>query len=152
MKTNLVLFGALFMLLLVACGKDKFTTKPQVNVKTITPGDADRGDIVSMQSRFTDEEGDIDSVYVVLKWYDGDVSTRQFDTLRYSFSSYNLPAEPRDGDIFVKFVNGQIIQGFTIMQGTPVSKDTTASFGIVLVDRAKNRSDYTESDKIRLRK
>ena len=150
MKTNLVLVGALVSLLLVACEKDKFTTIPQVNVKSISPGTVNQGDIISMQARFTDEEGDLDSVYVVLKWYAGNTVTRVFDTLDYAFDNYSLPEKTRDGDVFVKFAYGVIGTGFTPLQGSPVTKDTTAALGIVLIDKAKNRSEYQESDKIRL--
>lgn len=151
MKTKLVFFIALFTLSLVACKKDKFTTKPQVKVKSISPGTVNQGNIVSMQSSFTDEEGDIDSVYVVLKWWDGNTVTKLFDTLDYSFDELSVPAKTRDGDVFVKFIYGVSQPPYVTMPLSPVSsKDTSCSIGLVLIDKAKNRSEYAESDKIRL--
>ncbi len=156
MKTKLVFLGVLISFLFVSCEKDKFTTEPQINLKSISPGTVQQRDIISIQARFTDDEGDLDSVYVILKYYNGSIGAPPtvggfpIDTLRYSFDSYNLPRETRDGDIFIKFSYGTSIQGYTQLQLSPVTKDTTAAFGIQLIDKAKHRSEYKESDKIRL--
>ena len=151
MKLKLVFLGALITILFLSCEKDKFTTIPQIKVKSISPGTVDIGNIINMETEFTDEEGDLDSVYIVMKWFDGAVPNRVFDTIRYSFASYNLPAKTREGDIFVKFSYGQQIQGYTQLTPSPAPLyDTTASFGILVVDKARNRSEYKESDKIRL--
>ncbi|HEX7844728.1 MAG TPA: hypothetical protein VF476_02945 [Chitinophagaceae bacterium] len=158
MKTKLVLFTALFALFFIACKKDKFTTKPQINVKSISPGEVVQGDIISIQAKFTDEEGDLDSVYVIMKYYDGNVgappkvSGTPIDTLRSAVDAFKIPPNTRDGDIFIKFSYGRNIQGYTQLQLSPVTKDTTAAFGIVVIDKAKNRSEYNETGKIRLLK
>ncbi len=152
MKLKLVFLGALITTLFFSCEKDKFTTIPQIKVKSITPGTVEQGDLITMQSKFTDEEGDLDSVYLILKWFDGNTVTREFDTLDYAFSNYGIPEKTRDGDLFVKFAFGQIGTGYPPLQGSPVLRDTTAAIGIVIMDKAKNRSEYQESDKIRLKK
>jgi hypothetical protein len=159
MKTKLVFFTALFTFLLVACEKDKFTTIPQVKAKSISPEEVNQGDIINMQSSFTDEEGDVDSVYVVLKWWNGNISVAPSsspsspspaDTLRYSFENLKVPIKTREGDLFIKFAYGVTGTAFTYMPFTPVTKDTSCSIGVLLIDKEKNRSEYSESDKIRL--
>ena len=86
------------VILIVACNKDKFTTEPQVNVKSISPGTVSTGNIISLTSNFTDDEGDVDSVLIVNKWYDGETPT-YIDTFRYSISGLGLPAKTRNSSV-----------------------------------------------------
>ncbi len=154
MKTRLFFFISLVALFAVACEKDKFTTKPQVKVKSLSPGTANRGDIISLQTSFTDEEGDIDSVYYIVKWYDGNIVTtpNTIDTVRNFFDDLSTPPKTREGDLFIKFSYGLQITGYQQWTNAPTVKDTTVAIGIVLIDKQKNRSDYAESEKIRLTK
>ena len=148
MKTRVILFTFIFLGVLIACKKDKFTTIPQVKVKSISPGTVVQGNIIQLEAPFTDEEGDVDSVYIVYKWYDNN-TVRKSDTFRYHLASLNLPPKTRDGDIIAKYAYGKFIQGYTTIGA--VLKDTTAAFGVVLLDKAGNRSAYAESDRIRLK-
>ncbi len=153
MKTiKLVILTLLLTAIGVACGKDKFTTVPQIKIKSISPGEVVQGDIVSLRAEFTDQEGDVDSVFVVYKWYDGATVTRQFDTLKYSFDGLKIPVNTKEGDVFVEFAYGRQIDGYLTLGGTPVTKDTTAALGLLLKDKKANKSEYKESDKIRFKK
>ena len=133
----------------IGCNKDKFTTVPQVSIKSISPGTVVTGNIISLKGKYTDQEGDLDSVYVVYKWYNGAAAVKN-DTFRYTFSSLNLPPKIKEADITVEFqYNTSNPNGYITLPGVSV-RDTTASLGLVLIDKASNRSDYAESDKIRL--
>ncbi|MBL0333932.1 MAG: hypothetical protein IPP73_00955 [Chitinophagaceae bacterium] len=70
MKLSLMLCG-LCLVTLLACQKDKFTTTPQVSLKSITPSSVVIGDIIRVKGTFTDKEGDVDSAYIIYKWYNG---------------------------------------------------------------------------------
>ena len=150
MKLNVFLVS-LFIVAILSCNKDKFTTEPQVNVKSISPSTVFRGDIIELKGKFTDDEGDLDSILIVYKWYAGTTVTRK-DTFRYATSSLSLPDKTRQGDILVQFSYGQIIQPYKLLANSPVVKDTTSTLGLLLIDKAGHRSGYSESDKIRLKK
>jgi hypothetical protein len=150
MKLSVFLVG-MVILAILSCNKDKFTTEPQVKVKSISPSTVFRGDIIELKGKFTDDEGDIDSIYIVYKWYNNTTVTRH-DTDRYNAATLNLPAKIREGDILVQYAYGQNIPPNRTLGGTPVAKDTTATFGLILIDKAGHRSGYSESDKIRLKK
>ncbi|MES1219631.1 MAG: hypothetical protein ABUT20_29290 [Bacteroidota bacterium] len=137
------------LILFAACNKDKFTTDPQVTVKSISPGEVNQGNIIDLEAKFTDKEGDLDSALIVYKWYEGDSAT-VIDTLRYSVESLNLPKKTPKGDISVQFEYGSNNTGY--LPFPSVSKDTTSTFGLLLIDRASHRSNYSESSKIRLKK
>ncbi len=133
-----------------ACTKDKFTTEPQVKFKSISPSVVNQGDVLIYRSTYTDKEGDIDTVVVVRKYYSGSTVTRT-DTLdKYLFSSLNIGTNPTQAELDISFSYNAQIGSYKILPG--VSKDTSATLGIILVDKAKHRSNYSESDKIVLKK
>ena len=133
-----------------SCGKDKFTTVPQVDVKSIAPGTVNSGDILRLKGKYTDQEGDVDSVLLIYKWYNGSSSVLPLDTFRYSLGALQLPDNTREADIIVEFqYNTFNPNGYITLPGVSV-RDTTATLGLILVDKAGNRSNYDESDKIRL--
>ena len=141
--------------LIVACNKDKFTTEPQITIKKISPSDVFRGDILKIEGEFTDDEGDIDSAFIVYKYYSqtGAV-TRLFDTIKnYTITSVNLPEKTRQGTLIISFDYGQDVSDNPEIPGTPVSiRDTLVTFGVLLKDKAGHRSNYSESEKIWFKK
>ncbi|MBI3138801.1 MAG: hypothetical protein HYZ15_09475 [Sphingobacteriales bacterium] len=148
---NLVWLFLLLTVLVVACNKDKFTTEPKVEVKSISPGTVSSGDVISLRAEYTDDEGDLDSTYVVYKWYDGTTVVLS-DTFRFPVDALNLPPKLRQAEMFVQFeYNTNNHPDLMPLSGVSL-RDTTASFGLLLIDKAKHRSNYSESAKIRLKK
>jgi len=148
MRNAIVILVLLTSALFFGCNKDKFTTEPQAKIKDIAPSDVFQGNVIRLRGSFTDENGDLDSVFVVYKWYNNTVATKH-DTLRYGIDGLGLPANLREGEVFVELGYGTPVGS---LGGTPVAKDTTAAFGLILLDKAKHRSTYVESDRIRFRK
>lgn len=154
MKYTLLLL-VIMATVVVACEKDKFTTEPQISIKKISPSDVFRGDIVKIEGEFTDDEGDIDSAFIVRKYYSQTgVVTRVFDTIKnYTITSVNLPDKTRQGEIVISFDYGQDVSDNPELSGTPVSvRDTLVTFGVLLKDKAGHRSNYSESEKIWFKK
>lgn len=134
-----------------ACNKDKFTTEPQVEVKSITPETVFNGNIINLKAKYTDDEGDLDSAYVFYKWYNG-ATVVKADTFRYPYSILNLPSDLRRADIEVTFeYNTNNNPDLVPLPGVSV-RDTTATFGLILIDKARHRSNYSESQPIRMKK
>ena len=147
MNTGFRVILAAFILL-AACNKDKFTTDPQVTVKSVSPGEVNLGNILTIDAKFTDKEGDLDSALLVYKWYDGETVT-MVDTLPYSFNGLGLPKKTPQGEISMQFEYGTANTNY--LPFGSVSKDTTSTFGLILIDKDKHRSNYSESGKIRLK-
>lgn len=152
-----VLVCLLFLVSIVtfSCKKDKYTTEPQVTVKSISPGEVRQGTngsftVITLDAKFTDDEGDLDSVIFVTKYYDGDAVTFTDTTFRYSLDALNLPKKTRQGDVTVQFEYNTNNSGGTYITYPGVIKDTTATLGLILTDKAAHRSNYGESSKIRL--
>ncbi len=134
----------------VSCNKDKFTTIPQVDIKSISPETVFSGNVISMRGKFTDQEGDLDSIILVYKWYNGTTAVKN-DTLRYTTTSLNVPNKTREAEFSVDFEYNTANTGLLTLPGVSV-RDTTAALGMIMVDKEKNRSEYKESDPIRLKK
>ena len=147
---KLSLLPALLLVFILSCNKDKFKTEPQVEVKSISPGTVFNGDVINMKGKYTDDEGDLDSIFVVYKWYNG-VAVVKADTFRYTFASLNLPVKTRQADIEVTFEYNTNNQNLRTLPGVSI-RDTTATLGLILKDKAGHRSNYDESGKIRLKK
>jgi len=149
----------LFLLTLVvffSCKKDKFTTEPQVTVKSISPDEVRQGTnggftIITLDAKYTDDDGDVDSVLIITKYYDADTATYVDTSFRSSLGGLGLPPKTRQGDMTIQFeYNTNNSQGAYVGFPNVVSKDTTATLGLVLIDAANHRSNYSESSKIRL--
>ena len=140
-----------FLFIVISCNKDKFTTVPQVKIESIKPEIVVSGNIITVAGSFTDDEGDIDSIFVVRKYFAGTTATR-IDTLeKMSITNMNIPPKTREADITLTYeYNTNNFPALRFLPG--VSKDTTATFGFVLKDKAANRSVYAESKSIRLKK
>jgi hypothetical protein len=136
-------------IVIVACNKDKFTSTPQVEIKSISPETVFSGNLIKVKGKYTDQEGNLDSVLVVYKWYNGTLVTRN-DTFRYSFKGLDLPPKTRQADIELNFEYNTFNTDLAKLSG--VSKDTTATLGLILKDKDSLRSNYAESAAIRLKK
>jgi hypothetical protein len=147
MKAGILVLSALTIL--VACNKDKFTTTPQVKVTSITPTTVNNGNIITVNGEYTDDEGDLDSLLLVYKWYNGAAVVRN-DTFRYGFDVTGLPDKTREAEIKVTYQYNTGNPGPPTLPG--VAKDTTATLGMILKDKKANRSEYSESKPIRLKK
>ncbi len=133
-----------------ACNKDKFKTEPQVEINSISPSVLNSGDVLTLKGSYTDDEGDIDSILIVYKWYNGSTPI-PVDTGRFAFSRLNVPAKTREAEIMLQYeYNTNNIPQLVPLSG--VIRDTTATFGLILKDQEGHRSNYAESDKIRLKK
>jgi hypothetical protein len=132
-----------------ACNKDKFKTQPQVTINSFNPSEANVGAIVSLNATIRDKEGDLqDSLLVVRKRYSGD-NLLTADTIRYSLADYNFPDKSKI-ELQLLFDYGQIVPGTILINQEQV--DRNFAIGIIIRDRAGNKSDYVESAKIVLKK
>jgi hypothetical protein len=147
MKYSLLAIAIIFIAV-IACNKDKFTTTPQVEIKSISPNTVRNGDVINLKGSFTDQEGDLDSVLIVYKWYNGTAVVKK-DTFRYTLATLNLPVKTREADLEIAFEYNTSNLNIVTLPGVSV-RDTTATLGLILKDEKANRSDYKESNQIRL--
>ncbi|MEO7922200.1 MAG: hypothetical protein ABIR30_00830 [Chitinophagaceae bacterium] len=93
MKFTLFLLTAL-VLIVAACNKDKFLTKPTIRIKSINSDFVPLNGTYSFTLECTDKEGDVqDSVIIIKQRLNKRVVATIRDTIRYKFPPF--PKTPR---------------------------------------------------------
>lgn len=145
-----LLFFGLIVLGVAACKKDTFETVPQVEITSFGPDEVRKGELFRLTADVRDKEGDLqDTMILVRKRYTGDILLRT-DTTKVSLKSFNFPNE-KEFELSLTFGYGEDIPG-TIFYSIQESVDRGVTYGIILSDKAKNKSTYVESKRILLKK
>lgn len=143
-------FLVIALVVLASCGKDKFTTEPQLKYKSISPTTAIKSNIINYNVSFTDDEGDIqDSVFLAFKRYNSSGGILTIDTFRLKMDPDAIP-QARQGDINIKFAYGEFLNGTFFLNLE--TADREVSFGLIIKDKGGHRSNYVESEKVLLKK
>ena len=134
---------ALILFAVVACNKDKFNTKPQIeissyNTKVVGPN----GNII-IQLKYTDKEGDLDNgtfVYIPVRANRRKVppSSKSYDSV-----SYTIPQYPSNPDGYL-----QLNLPWSSQHQDYILENDSIYFRFVVVDRAGNKSDTVNSDRV----
>jgi hypothetical protein len=140
-------------LALVSCNKNKFKTQPQVQITSFGPSQVYLGQIFKLKASVTDKEGDAtDSVLLVEKLYN--ITTNfvlNTDTLRFTVADFGVPNNDQY-EFEADFDYGQIVDGTILASSDQTSVDRNFTVGIIIRDKAGNKSDYVESSKIVMQK
>ncbi len=134
-----------------ACGKDKFTTEPQVEVKSLTPSAVQNGGFINFRAELRDREGDFDSVLLVRKRFNGN-NLLNSDTIRTTISNLDIPNnEQVELNVIISY--GVIRSDVTSFHESLAPVDNRyLSVGVVVIDKEQHRSNFAESEKILLRR
>jgi hypothetical protein len=143
-----VLFFCLIAAAVAACSKDKFQTVPQVKITSFGPDVVVKGQLFTLLAEITDKEGDLqDTFYLVQKRFVG--TNIISDTAKYSLKNLGFPTKDKI-ELKLTFAYGEQIPG-TILQNQE-GADRGLIYGLIIQDKAKNKSAYVESKKITLKK
>ena len=136
---------------LFACSKDKFKTEPTVEIKSFGPESVVKGEIFTLRANVTDKEGDLqDSVLLVRKRFSNNIQLGLADTLRFFIKDFDFPDNSKI-EIAAMFSYGEILDNY-IFQNLESNTDKQLSVGIIVRDKAGNKSPYVESQRITLKK
>jgi hypothetical protein len=152
LRTNTIMKKVLFFCLIVAafaaCSKDKFETVPQVEITSFGPDVVVKGQQFTLLAEVTDKEGDLqDTFYLVQNRFVG--TNKISDTSKYSLINLGFPTKDKI-ELKLTFAYGEQIPG-TILQNQE-GADRGLSYGLIVRDKAKNKSVYVESKRITLKK
>ncbi len=144
---RLIIFCALATVIF-ACDKDKFKTEPSVEIKSLSPDEVRKGQLITLRAIVRDKEGDTkDSVFLVRKVFTG--ALVKVDTLRYTLKEFGSPFKS-EIELNAVFSYGELRDGF-IFQNLENS-DKEFAVGIIVRDTSGHKSPYVESNKIVLKK
>jgi hypothetical protein len=139
MKTLPLIFFVAVGILLVACGKDKFETKPRLEVKDYSSKEIHQGENLRIRLNYFDKEGDLSEAPVIgilkrLNLFPIPPAQDKVDTFRN-----NLPEFPKND-------NGEIAfeLPYDFLKESTVENDTIM-FRFAVTDRGGHSSDTIET-------
>ena len=142
MKVIPAIFIFSLLLLLLACGKDKFETKPKLEIKDYSSKELFKGETLKIRLNYFDKEGDLNKSPVIgirkrLNFIPLPSSQDKADTFRN-----NLPDFPVND-------NGEITfqLDYDRLKESQIENDTIL-FRFAVEDRAGNKSDTVTTDQI----
>jgi hypothetical protein len=142
----LLSIASLFLLALVSCSKNKYTTKPQITIVSIGPDSVSISDIFKVDLHFTDKEGDIhDSLYMhghVLN------QKQQGNATEFQEYSYTIPDYPDkiQGDFQLMF-SRQLNSTLPLLIDPQTEESDTILYSFNVKDSKGNLSDTVKAGK-----
>ncbi len=141
------LLSALVLVLvtgMLACGKNKFETKPTLELKsqsTLVPYEAQARFGITM--KFTDKEGDLSGIRDSSIFYQPIWLNTRAPIAPYVEIYGSLPEFPDNssGEIELNLLQSDFYRDFNQPQLPPLDKNDTIQFRIVVKDKAGNTSD-----------
>jgi len=144
MKMKLhTLTGIMAAIVLIACDKDSFTTKPQLKLKSISTDYVPLNAPLQFTFEFTDKEGDLGNAVGIQKISSSCDDASFIDTVKFSFP--NIPrTKNTEGTLEVNLTN------INLLPIRCFGNDTveTAIFRFWIKDNAGNVSDTVEAGPI----
>ena len=142
-----ILCTVLVLFISFSCSKDKYTTKPQLKIKSVNDKFIEPGEVLRIVIEFTDAEGDVsDSAFI------------QKVTSNCILSNYTdkrlIPDFPIKKDLKGEF---QITYGYNVTDVQPLgqpqcNRNDTCVFRIWVKDNAGNVSDTVQTETIVIKK
>ena len=143
MKTVPVLLLGMLTLVVVSCGKDKFETKPLIEVKSYNSKEIPQNGTLTIRVDYFDKEGDLGSgqFFAVRERLNAFPLSQDFDradTLRYTLPEF--PARDK-GEISVH------LNYSDFLKESPIENDTIR-FRMAVTDVKGNHSDTITTEQI----
>jgi len=133
--------------LLLCCGKDKFTTKPQLKLKSISSTTISGSQTLTIRLDLTDKEGDFTPLLGITKTVAGCPTSNFLDTVSFTIPDEFIKTKGTHGEVNVILDRIKRGSNSCFLPGGAVRPDTTV-FGFWTRDKAGNVSDTTRTDPI----
>jgi hypothetical protein len=132
------------LVVMVGCGKEKFTSSPQLTFRKAENYEVSRGGLIRMYLEVTDAEGDLtDTLFIETTTTRCAQSNRK---LSYQIPPFNTSLNTK-AELEISFVNGQFVPGFVALPGPACGRPDTTTFKFWIKDQAQNVSDTVQTDK-----
>jgi hypothetical protein len=155
MRTLPAIFVLSLVILLIACDKDKFETKPKLEIKDYNTKELYQGQDLRIRINYYDKEGDLDGglAYAIRQRLNvlplGLGDNDKVDTFPNTSNPTALPDfPPQDkGELTFQLDWASLIESAP-SNDPNVTKNDTVIFRFVVTDRAGNTSDTINTDRI----
>jgi hypothetical protein len=134
-------------ILAVSCGKDKFTTKPQLKYKSANNTKISGNQTLTMKLDLTDKEGDFTALLGVKKTVAGCPNSGFIDSVKFFIPPDFLKTKGTHGEVVVSLSQNDRGSNACFLPGGATRPDTTI-FKFWTRDKAGNVSDTALSEQI----
>ena len=149
MKKVLILLTAV---VLFACSKDKYETRPTVKIESFGPDVVEFGDVMQLVATVTDNEGDIqDTVIFVRNRYEDNVLISSDSSVRTNLLQLGVPTR-RKVELNFLLPYGRIFGDIQQFRNTERGRDRQFAISVIVKDKAGNRSEPAETPRVLLKK
>lgn len=142
MKLTLFIAVVITTVAILSCGKDKFKTNPQIEIKSINKKTIGRNDALIVTLRFTDKEGDLANgkfVYIPKR-----LNIRPLPPVIPDYDSVKLVVPTFPDETLGEYV---LTLPWLNLHKSDAENDTI-TMRFVVVDRGANKSDTITSDQL----
>ena len=142
-------FIPIFVLIffVISCGKDKFTTKPQLKYKSASATKISGSQILTIKLDLTDKEGDFTPFLGVKKTVAGCPTSNYLDSAKFSVPDEFIKTKSTHGELNIILDRTNRGSNSCFLPGGAVRPDTTV-FSFWTRDKAGNVSDTAFTEKI----
>lgn len=144
----LLIFFALFVI--AGCQKDKFTTKPQLTIKSINSTDISGSQDIVITLDLTDKEGDFTSFFAVKKTVNACPSSDFTDSTLFQIPQDFIDTKKTEGEVTITLDRIHRGANTCLATGGGVKVDTSI-FSFWTRDAAGNVSDTISTEPILIR-
>jgi len=137
----------LLLIVLAACTKNSFTTKPQLKIKSVNSTEISGDETLEFIIRLTDKEGDFSNYFGISTRTPNCPASDFTDSSLFQIPQDFIDAKKNDGDIVLDLGKGQRHSNLCPGPGSTFLTDTTV-FSFWTKDRAGNVSDTVRSEPI----
>ena len=133
--------------LLFSCGKDKFTTKPQLKYKSASATTISGSQTLTIKLDLTDKEGDFTPFLGVKKTVAGCPTSNFLDSAKFSVPNEFIKTKGTHGELNIILDRTNRGSNSCFLPGNLIRPDTTI-FKFWTRDKAGNVSDTASTEKI----
>ncbi|WP_276501889.1 hypothetical protein [Terrimonas pollutisoli] len=145
MKALPAIFISSLIILLIACGKDKFETKPRLEIKDYNTHELFPGQTLTIRINYFDKEGDLGGAPVIGILKRLNLLPLGPDQDKADIFNTSLPEFPDKGSGEISFS-----LPYDFLKESTIEEDTLI-FRFAVTDRAGNNSDTITSDQVVIR-
>ena len=133
--------------LLLSCGKDKFTTKPQLKFKSASANTISGNQVLTIRLDLTDKEGDFTTLLGMKKSVLGCPTSNFIDSVTFAIPNDFLTTKGNHGEVDVILDRIKRGSNSCFLPGNVVRPDTTV-YSFWTRDKAGNVSDTARTGTI----
>ena len=138
----------LFAILYLSCGKDSFTTTPQLKYKSANRTTISGDQILELKFRLTDQEGDFSSFLGMRKSVPGCPASEIYDSASFAIPNEFIKTKQTEGEVVVSITRFKRGSNACSGSGAGSTKPDTAVFNFWTRDQAGHTSDTARSEPI----